>query len=47
MENELICARCGIKQSERNRLPPMATGINHPEYCYTKSFSTQDRENYT
>jgi hypothetical protein len=33
------CDRCGITKAQRNLKAPMSTGINHPEYCYTKSFS--------
>ena len=32
------CARCGITRDESDRLPAVATGIDHPEYCFTKSF---------
>lgn len=33
-----VCVRCGITQEESNKLPAVATGINHPDYDFTKSF---------
>ena len=39
MEKELICARCGKTKSQRDKEPPMPTGIDHWIYCQTKSFS--------
>jgi len=33
-----VCVRCGITKAESDKLPAVATGINHPEYAYTKSF---------
>lgn len=33
------CDICNISEEERNKKPPMQTGINHPVYCETKSFS--------
>jgi len=32
------CVDCGISQADSNKLPAVATGINHPDYSYTKSF---------
>jgi len=32
------CCVCGITDKERDKLPPMPTGINHPVYCKTTSF---------
>ena len=36
------CNRCGITQLEREKLPPMRTGIDHPEHAWTKSFYLQN-----
>ena len=32
------CDVCGISKEKRKNMPPMQTGINHPEYCLTTSF---------
>lgn len=34
----LVCSICGITEEERNKLPPINTGENHPIYYQTKSF---------
>lgn len=44
--NNLICARCGITEKQREKLPPMDTGINHWDHRYTKSFYI-DTEKHT
>lgn len=36
--NKETCDKCGITKAQREKLPPMPTGIGHPEYCETKSF---------
>ena len=32
------CDRCKKTYGQRKKEPPMPTGINHPEYCFTTSF---------
>jgi hypothetical protein len=33
------CDRCGVTKEEAQTRPPVDTGIDHPDYRYTKSFS--------
>lgn len=37
-DEQMICSRCGKTQAQRNLEPPMATGIDHYVYGWTKSF---------
>ena len=32
------CIKCGITAAKASLLPPTRTGIDHPEYCLTRSF---------
>jgi ribosomal protein S27AE len=36
--DKLICSRCGKSKAQRLLEPAFDTGINHPEYRYSKSF---------
>jgi hypothetical protein len=33
------CDDCGITKTEAKKRPPVATGIDHPQYAFTRSFS--------
>jgi ribosomal protein L37AE/L43A len=46
MDYERVCKRCGKTKTQRLKEPPMFTGINHPEYMYTKSFYKYGEDNY-
>lgn len=33
------CDKCGVSKAQLKKLPPFDTGINHPEYRWSRSMS--------